>query len=252
MNPGFVRALLIGLPSIACLLAIGSSACAVVGEAREDRGFAAHVVMVLKREGDRAGFCTGVVVAPRTVLTAAHCVVALRDMRIHYRGDDGSPVLIEVESVAVHPGFRADALVKHLASIDLALVRTAPLDARFSAAPLDETGTVAVGEPVRILGYGVAREGDGASAGVLRGAALRVRAPLSKVLLWAEDPDGGSAGGCTGDSGGPILSQDGARVLAITTWSAGARGKRCGVVTQGPLVAPQRAWIDAILARWRN
>ena len=234
------------------ICAISSPALALVGPASEDQSFAAHVVMVLKRGGDRAGFCTGVVLAPQVVLTAAHCVAPIKDMRIHYKDDTGRPEIVEVRAVAVHPGFRADALSKRVVSIDLALVETqAPLDARFSAAELDEAGAVAVGQSVRVVGYGLGREGEGTSGGVLRSAALQVRAPLSAILLWAEDPNGAGAGACSGDSGGPILSGDGAKVLAITTWSAGPnRGIHCGAVTQGPLIAPQRAWIDGVLKRW--
>ena len=251
MKQGNWRRLVVRLASV-CVWAIGSPALAIVGPAHEDGGFAAHVVMVLKRGVDRAGFCTGVVVAPQVVLTAAHCVTAIKDMRVHYRDAAGQPVIVEVGAVAVNPGFRADALAKRVASVDLALVRTqTPLDARFSAAALDETGAVAVGDPVQIVGYGVGSEGEGTSAGVLRSAALQARAPLSKVLLWAEDPNGSGLGGCTGDSGGPILTGDGAKVLAITTWSAGVKGKRCGAITQGPFIAPQRAWIDSVLDRWR-
>ena len=235
----------------ACCGAIASPALAIVGPAREDRGFAAHVVMVLERGVDRAGFCSGVVLGPRAVLTAAHCVAAIKNMRIHYRDDAGRPILLEVAATAVHPGFHADAIAKRLVSIDLALIETqAPLDDRFSAAVLDEAADLAVGQAVQIVGYGVGREGEGASAGVLRSATLRVRAPLSRILIWAEDASGGGAGGCTGDSGGPILTGDGAKVLAITTWSSGTAGKRCGAVTQGPLLAPQRAWIDGVLQKW--
>ena len=151
----------------------GSPALALVGPSTEDACFADHVVMVLKRGVDRAGFCTGVVLAPRVILTAAHCVAAIGDMRVHYRDDAGQPVLIEVDAVAVHPGYRADAAARRVVSIDLALVATrTPLDARFSAAALDDSGVVAVGTPLRIFGYGVAREGEGSSAGVLRSAAL--------------------------------------------------------------------------------
>jgi hypothetical protein len=240
-----------------CLFA-GAGACAsasyalaLVGPSSEDKSFAAHVVMVLKRGVDQAGFCTGVVVAPQVVLTAAHCVAATRDMRIHYRDGSGQPVFVEVRAVATHPGFRPDALARRVVSIDLALVwAQTPLDPRFSPAELDEAGAVAVGQSLRIFGYGVGREGEGTSAGVLRSAALQVRAPLSKILVWTEDPSGEGGGGCTGDSGGPILSDDGAKVVAITTWSAGTGGRRCGTVTQGPLVAPQRAWIDGVLKRW--
>jgi len=69
--------------------------------------------------------------------------------------------------------------------------------------------------------------------------------------LWAEDPNGAGAGACTGDSGGPILSEDGRQVLAIATWSAGNGRRHCGTVTQGPFVAPQRGWIDSVLKGWR-
>jgi secreted trypsin-like serine protease len=234
--------------------ATGSPALSLVGPAAEDQSFAAHVVMVLKGGVSEAAFCTGVVVAPQAVLTAAHCATAIENMRVYYRDGSGASQFVEVAAVAIHPGFRANALIKHAASIDLALIQTrAPLGARFSAAQLDETGAVAVGQALRIVGYGLGREGEGASGGVLRSALLQVRAPLSTILLWAEDPNKAGAGACSGDSGGPILSADGAKVLAITTWSAGAgRGKRCGAVTQGPLVAPQRGWIDSVLRKWRD
>jgi hypothetical protein len=233
-------------------LLAAAPAPALVGPSEDDPSFADHLVMVLNRGVDRAGFCTGVVIAPRVVLTAAHCVVSIDNMRVYYRGPDGAPVLREIAAIAIHPAFHADAPVKRIVSIDLALVETRqPLDGRFSPAPLDDKGVVAVGAALKIFGYGVAAEGDGKTAGALRAAKLMVRAPQSSILLWAEDPDHGGAGACTGDSGGPIVSAESGRVLAITAWSAGAgHGRRCGALTQGPLVAPQAAWIDSILKRW--
>jgi S1-C subfamily serine protease len=246
------RRLLIGLLASAGACAAASPALPLVGPASEERIFANHIVMILKGGVGWAGFCTGVVLAPRIVLTAAHCVTAIQNMRIYYPDNSGQPVMVEVQAVAIHPGFRADALAKRIASIDLALVRTqTPLDARFSPAALDENGAVAVGQPVRIVGGGVGREGVGTSAGVLRNATLQVRAPLSTILLWADDPNQTGAGACTGDSGGPILSEDGGKVIAITAWSSGTGGRRCGAITQGLLVAPQRAWIDRVIAQWR-
>jgi hypothetical protein len=245
------RSVLLSLFAIAVLFrAIPASA--LVGPAEADNSFASHLVMVLNRGVDRAGFCTGVVVSPRAVLTAAHCVASIDNMRIYYRGKNGEAVLREISAAVVHPLYRANAATKRIVSIDLALLETqAPLEERFSPASFDETGAATVGQPLRIFGYGVATEGDGKTAGVLRRAKLTTRAPLSSILLWAEDPDHQGAGACTGDSGGPIVSAESDKVLAIIAWSAGSgRGSRCGALTQGALVAPQAAWIDSVLRRW--
>lgn len=238
--------------ALAAILFAPAPAGALVGPSEEDPSFASHLVMVLNRGVDRAGFCTGVVIAPRVVLTAAHCVVATDNMRVYYRGPGGEPVLREIAATAIHPLYHAEAPAKRIVSIDLALIEIrAPLEARFSPAPLDESGAVEIGEPLKIFGYGLALEGDGKTGGALRAAKLTVRAPQSSILLWAEDPDHAGAGACTGDSGGPIVSAANGKVLAITAWSAGAgHGRRCGALTQGPLIAPQKSWIADVLRRW--
>jgi hypothetical protein len=250
MRRWIFRSISRGLAAAAALVA-ALPASALVGPAEEDNSFASHLVMILNRGVDRAGFCTGVVIGPRAVLTAAHCIVAIDDMRVYFRDQSGEPVLREIAAAAVHPLYRANAAAQRIVSIDLALIETrSPLEARFSPASLDETGAAAIGEPLRIFGYGVAREGDGKSAGVLRGARLAARAPLSSILLWADDPEHQGAGACTGDSGGPIVGEGG-KVIAITAWSAGAHvGSRCGALTQGALVAPQAGWIESVLKRW--
>ncbi len=173
-------------------------------------------------------------------------------MRVYYRGAGGEPVLREIAATAIHPLFHADAPAKRIVSIDLALIETStPLEGRFSPASLDERGAVEIGEALKIFGYGVAQEGDGKTGGALRAAKLTVRAPQSSILLWAEDPGHAGAGACTGDSGGPIVSAASGKVVAITAWSAGAgHGRRCGALTQGPLVAPQAGWIDDVLKHW--
>jgi hypothetical protein len=240
------------IAAVAALLFASAPAFALVGPSAEDSSFAPHLVMVLNRGVDRAGFCTGVVLAPRVVLTAAHCVVTTDNMRVYYRGAGGEPVLREIAATAIHPLFHPDAPAKRIVSIDLALIETsAPLDGRFSPAPLDETGVMAIGGALTIFGYCVAREGDGKTAGTLRAAKLAARAPQSPILLWAADPDRAGAGACTGDSGGPIVSAASGKVVAITAWSAGdGHGRRCGALTQGPLVAPQAGWIADVMKRW--
>ena len=237
------------LPLLALAACLGATnpAAAIVGSSR-DSDLADRLVMVLQRRGPAAGFCTGIVIGPRAVLTAAHCVPPGADLRIHYRDGSGAPVLLETAGVVRHPGYRADAVARRKRSVDLAVVTLpAPLPDRFRPAALSATAVAAPGERFRIAGFGVAREGEAASSGQLREAELAARAPLSAVLLWIEDPSHRGAGACTGDSGGPVLDIRG-DVVALTLWSAGAAGKQCGALTQALWLAPYRDWIAGAAA----
>ena len=223
---------------------------AVVGASTSGDPHAGSVVMVLQRSGSAAGFCSGIVIGPTAVLTAAHCVPPGADVRIHYRDREGGPVLVPVARVLRHPGYRADAIEKRERSIDLAVITmTQPLPDRFSAATIAGPGTVTVGTMFLIVGFGVMREGDGKSSGQLREAALATRGPLSSVLLWAEDPRRKGLGACTGDSGGPVFEAAGNAVVALTLWASGTGAARCGAVTQALWLAPYHEWIAAASGR---
>ncbi len=222
-------------------------ASAIVGPSRGGEDLASHVLMVLQRRGTSAGFCTAIVIGSKAVLTAAHCVPPGADLRIHFRDGTGAPVLLPVASVARHPGYRADAIARRQRSIDLAVVSLShALPASFQAAEIGEPGPVASGTPFRIAGFGLTREGEAASSGHLREAALAARMPLSDVLLWADDPRRQGAGACTGDSGGPVAAASAEVVVAMTLWSAGVGGRRCGALTQALWLAPYRDWIRAL------
>ena len=125
-----------------------------------------------------------------------------------------------------------------------------PLAADFQPAVLADGAAPSIGQAATVVGYGLGREGRPKTGGALRAAALRVREPASKILLWASDPEDGGAGACSGDSGAPIFAEDGKTVLAIVAWTSGGKGHKCGALTQGPLIAPLREWIDTIVKRW--
>jgi hypothetical protein len=230
------------------LVVLALPAHAIVGGAEDAGPLSRATVMVLSSKG---GMCSGIVVAPDVVLTAAHCAAGADEHRVHYRGDDGAPVLITPAAKALHPGFDAKAIETRRRSIDLALIRVpAPLPARFESAILS-AAAAPKGTALHVGGYGVAAEGDARSTGTYRAARVAVVEPYgpSKILVWAA-PASGPAGACTGDSGGPIASENSATPFAVTTWATGPKGRGCGQYSQGVLLGPQRAWIDRILAGW--
>jgi Trypsin len=232
------------LALVAALVAPIAPARALVG-ARPDGRFADRVAMVLIRGGDSAGFCSALVLSPRILLTAAHCLRPLRDMAVYYRDTEGAAVIIPVDAAVPHPRYRSDAVQARVESIDLALIRAArPLDPRFVAGAIGDGGPPAIGAPAIVSGYGAAREGDWSSGGTLRSVTLAVREPASTVLIWAADPAGREAGACSGDSGAPIWSADGSTAIAIVAWAQAPHGRGCGGLTQGPLLAPLKGWIE--------
>lgn len=232
-------------------LASSSVANAVVG-GREGGPAQESTLMVLNARG---GVCTGIVLSPRAILSAAHCVDGGVDLRVHWKAA-GEPVLIPPATVAVHPEFNGGAIANRRRSIDLVLLRlSTPLPARFIPATLVDGGLPRAGSAVTLAGYGVLREGEARTTGTYRSAALTTVEPYGpgRILIWAADPTGGGkrpgGGACQGDSGGPITLADGA-VVAVSSWSTGPKGKNCGLLSQGVLVAPQRGWIDRTLSGW--
>ena len=219
---------------------------------REGGPAANSTVMVLNARG---GVCSGIVLAPRTILTAAHCVAGGTDIRVHWKDGGAAPVLIAPASVTLHPGYDGQAIAARRRSIDMALLRMAsPLPQRFTPATLFDGELPRAGSRITLAGYGVSREGEAETTGTYRSAALTAVEPYGpgKLLLWAQDAKAAGksgAGACQGDSGGPMVS-DSALIVAVSSWSTGPAGRRCGLLSQGVLVAPQRSWIDRTIATW--
>ena len=238
MRKGFLGfALICGLPV---------QALAMVGAAAPAPDLASQLLMVLTRTAGSAGFCTGTVLSRTKILTAAHCMGAPENMRIHYRDGQNALVLLEVKSVAIHPDFHAQAPKTREKSIDLAIVTlTKPLPDRFEPADLTQPPRVDLGDTLTLAGFGITREGQSASSGNLLKGEVTLRPPKSEVLFWLENPHG--LGACTGDSGGPVFFQG--ALVGVISWTEGIAPAHCGKLTQAIRIDSQMNWVRKEIER---
>ena len=140
------------------------------------------------------GQCSGVVVAPRVVVTAAHCA------KPGPGGTVGAAQIVETWLDRYD-----DGQVDH----DLAALR---LDRDLGIAPL-ALGAPVLGAPVRLVGFGEDAAG-------VRGVRRQVAATVSAVEPRSLAAGTAGATTCTGDSGGAAIDASGALVGIVSAGDA--------------------------------
>lgn len=207
------------------------------------------------RFGDaRAGqFCGGVVVAPKKVLTAAHClsrealgvdVGSVRDLRIiegrdALRGTGGQE--IAVRETWTNPGFNPATNAGDLAVLTLAEALPGK-----SVIPMAETGdeAYAPGTAAVVYGWGDTT-GNSDYASSLRSAKVSVLPDTACAQAYPGGRNGtydasamlcagellGGYDACQGDSGGPLVARG--KLIGLVSWGNGcARAGSPGVYTR--------------------
>ena len=214
----------------------------IYGGSAPDAPEHAATVALHQRSGDRVGaspFCSGTLIAPDVVLTAAHCLDVTRggkprfttmspDSLAIYVGDDPSIDLVAhvypVVETLIHPGYDRNRLLN-----DIALVRLA-YDATEAAPvpPLPPSEGLTDGDDgglVNFAGFGEAEDGsfgvklqvDGTIGGLGCAVGGCPDAGDRDTMVSYAQPD---AGPCFGDSGGPmfISRASGVYVAGITSY----------------------------------
>jgi secreted trypsin-like serine protease len=232
----------------AALLVTAPAAAIVGGGTPQAEGVGRSVVTIV---GSRGNFCTGSLIAPRLVLTVAHCVQPGADYKVVAYGADGKPELQNVRAVAIHPGFNMQAMQTHRATADIALLQLEIPPKGKSPLPIGAPQIpIQVGSRFTIAGIGVTVRGDGKSGGVVRVAGLVVTGQPGTFQIRLVDPvtngvrDG--IGACTGDSGGPVFEDkpNGPIIVGVISWSTGPNGSAgCGGLTGVTPLTLYRDWI---------
>jgi secreted trypsin-like serine protease len=227
------------------------------------------LVYVQAVEGKHGFACTGTVVAPRIVLTAAHCVEDIekgtitptRDYAVSTGVADpskaGPPNIFHIVATHVFPDFDPGAL--HGDAAILVLDRPTPAPVLSMAGPAD-AALYAGGAEVRLTGWGLTSAAAKEQPANLQATTMLVQtssscrkktsafykrySPADQVCVLSSDR---KSGGCFGDSGGPAIGRraDGTPVqLGVTSTG----GPVCSTAT--PTVLTRVDFVSGWVSEW--
>lgn len=170
---------------------------------------ATHTFLLDIRFTGGASVCSAVLVSPRVLLTAAHCVdPALRGVpsllvRATNEPDDSMLTLadfIEVRTTALLPGWNP---ADDMSDFDLAALHLARAPLGVSPVPLARWLEGTEGRALEVVGYG--RFADTPDASTSSGTRRAVSTPVTRVTAANLEFGAATEGLCLGDSGGPSL-----------------------------------------------
>ncbi len=216
---------------------VGTSSLPIIGGTLAT-GDPAVVAMMVGSGSQSEQFCTGTLVAPKTVVTAAHCINAYGAGYPYFVAfgtyasspSQGVRIIRQVK----HPSYNGSAYDFGVVQLERAVTNVTPIELN----PTPLTGSV--GQPIRHVGYGLT-DPNGQSSGVKR----EVTYTLRQVRQLTIESGASGKQTCGGDSGGP----------AFMVTSGSSVERLAGVVSYGDQDCAVEGWdgrVDAVLPWLRS